>query len=409
MKQYDLIIIGGGLVGGTLACALARTGLRIAVVEALAPATRAEPGYDERVIALSWGSRLILGGAGLWEVVRGEAAPIEHIHISDRGHPGFAHLDRADLGVEALGYVVPARTLGRAIDAALGAAGSLELLAPARVVGMHIDGEAVELEVSEDGESRHMRTRLLVAADGGDSPVRKRLGIAARERAYGHDALITTVTVDRPRAGTAYERFTDSGPLAMLPMTAGRYSVVWTAREADTGSLLGLSDAAFLDRLQRRFGWRLGRISRPGRRVAYPLKLLVTRDPVRPRLVLIGNAAHTLHPVAGQGLNLGLRDVAALAQVVADAAAGGADPGGAAALDGYRRLRGRDMTEVAFITDGLARLFVNPWLPVRAARGIGMLGLDLVPGVRRLVARRFMGLTGSQPRLARGLPLEVQP
>jgi len=409
MQQYDLVIIGGGLVGGSLACALGGLGLRIALVEALPPAVRAEPSYDERVIALAWGSRLILDGIGLWSRISPEAVAIERIHVSDRGHFGFARIDRGDAGVEALGYVAPARLLGRAIEAGLGRSAGVDLLAPAKVLGLQVDALGADLEVVEDGASRLVRARLVVAADGGDSAVRRRLGIAVRERAYGQEAVITTVTAERPLRGVAFERFTDSGPLALLPLSEGRYSVVWTAREADTEGLLALDDRAFCERLQERFGWRVGRLTRPARRLVYPLKLLLAEESVRPRLVLIGNAAHTLHPVAGQGLNLGLRDVAALAEVVAAAAAAGADVGGGALLDDYRRLRGRDQAEVAQATDALAWLFVNPWLPVRVARDLGMLGLDLAPGARALLARRFMGLVGSRPRLARGLSLGDRP
>jgi 2-octaprenyl-6-methoxyphenol hydroxylase len=409
MQQYDLVIIGGGLVGGSLACALGGIGLRIALVEAVAPAVRAEPSYDERVIALAWGSRLILDGIGLWPEVAAEAVAIERVHVSDRGHFGFARLDRRDAGVDALGYVTPARLLAQAIEAALARAGGAEVLAPAKVLGLRTDDHGADLEVVEDGASRLLRARLVVAADGGDSAVRRRLGIPVREREYRQDAVITTVTAERPQAGVAFERFTDSGPLALLPLSEGRYSVVWTAREADTAGLLSLSDRDFCERLQARFGWRVGRFMRPARRLAYPLKLLLAEESVRSRLVLIGNAAHTLHPVAGQGLNLGLRDVAALAEVIAEAARTAADPGADGVLAEYRRLRGRDQVEVARATDALAWLFVNPWLPVRLARDLGMLGLDLVPGARRLLARRFMGLGGGRSRLLRGLSLGGQP
>ena len=409
MQQYDLVIIGGGLVGGSLASALGGIGLRIALVEAIPPAVRAEPSYDERVIALAWGSRLILDGIGLWPKVAPEAVAIERVHISDRGHFGFARLDRRDAGVDALGYVTPARLLAQAIEAALARAAGVEVLAPAKVLGLRTDDQGADLEVVEEGASRLLRARLVVAADGGDSAVRRRLGIPVRERAYGQDAVITTVTAERPLPGVAFERFTDSGPLALLPLSAGRYSVVWTAREADTAGLLSLSDNDFCERLQARFGWRVGRLTRPARRLAYPLKLLLAEESVRSRLVLIGNAAHTLHPVAGQGLNLGLRDVAALAEVIADAARTAADPGADRVLAEYRRLRGRDQAEVARATDALAWLFVNPWLPVRLARDLGMLGLDLAPGARTLVARRFMGLGGGRSRLLRGLSLGGQP
>lgn len=400
--EYDLAIVGGGLVGGSLACALGRAGLRVCVVEAVSPRAQVQPSYDERVIALSWGSRAILDGAGLWPSITAEAEPIKQIHVSDRGHFGFARLDHREEGVEALGYVAPARLIGRAIQAGLD---GVDMLCPASLVGFRIREDRVDLEVTVGGESRVLSTSLLVAADGGDSAIRHRMGFAVVERGYGHNAVISTVTADHPRPGWAFERFTDSGPLAMLPMSAGRYSVVWTAREHEFGEILNLDDEAFLRRLQVRFGYRLGGLSRPGRRVAYPLVLRLTRDPVRERLVLIGNAAHTLHPVAGQGFNLGLRDVAALAQVATDAVRQGRDPGGQKALDDYRKFRGRDQFSVGNSTDLLARLFVNPWTPLRWARDLGLVGLDLLPPVRHRLARRFMGITGNMPRLARGLPL----
>lgn len=404
MNDYDLVIIGGGLVGGSLACALAGTGLRLCVVEAVPPRSEAQPSYDERVIALSWGSRRIFEGIGLWAAIAAGAEPIRQVHVSDRGRFGFTRLDHREEGVAALGYVAPARWLGQAIQGGLA---GVELLCPAQLVGVRVRRERVALEVTVGSASRLLETRLLVAADGGDSSVRKRLGLTVREHGYGHEALITTVTPERPRPGVAFERFTDTGPLALLPMTEGRYSVVWTVREGEAAGLLDRPDREFLAGLQGRFGYRLGRLTRLGRRSAYPLRLMLTREPVSRRLVLIGNAAHTLHPVAGQGFNLGLRDVAALAEVLAQAARAGGDPGDDQTLAAYRRLRGWDQTTLVAATDALTRLFVNPWLPVRWARGLGLLGLDLVPGLRHPVARRFMGLGGvNQPRLARGLPLE---
>lgn len=407
--DYDLVVVGGGLIGGSLACAASATGLRIALVEAVTAEAPRQPSYDERVIALSWGSRQILDAIGLWGGIEADAAPIHQVHISDRGHFGFSHLDRAELGVGALGYVVPARALGAVIRTGLAKAAGVDLLCPARLTGQRVHANGVDLEVEAETGPRTLSTSLLVAADGGDSAIRKGLGIQATERPYGHDAVITTITPDRPQPGVAFERFTESGPLALLPMTQGRYSVVWTCREEETAGILDLPDPDFLSRLQGRFGHRLGRLANPAPRRAYPLKLLLIRETVRPRAVLIGNAAHTLHPVAGQGFNLGLRDVAALAEVLADAAAAGDDPGSAAVLDAYRHWRAGDQREVAWLTDGLARLFVNPWLPLRLARGAGLIGLDLAGPGRRALARRLMGVGGRMPRLARGLPLMPSP
>jgi 2-octaprenyl-6-methoxyphenol hydroxylase len=404
-RPYDVVIVGGGLIGGSLACALRGTGLAVALVEAAAPDAAVQPSYDERVIALSWGSRRILGAIGLWDAVAPEAEPILNIQVSERGSLAFARLDHTESGVPALGYVAAARALGAAIRPAVGAGRGLDLRCPARLTGLRVDGAWASVRVDTPDGACDLRTRLVVAADGGDSMVRRCLRIPATERRYGQDAVITTVTPDRPLTGWAYERFTDSGPLAMLPMTGGRWSVVWTCRETETAGLLALSDDAFLARLQGRFGFRLGRLARAAPRLAYPLRLLLVPETVHPRLVLIGNAAHTLHPVAGQGFNLGLRDVAALAEVLATAAAGGTDPGAPGVLADYLRWRGDDQAATAALTDWLVRLFVPDWSLLRHTRGAGILGLDLLPPARRWLAHRFMEQAGRTPRLARGVSL----
>lgn len=406
MYDYDVVIIGGGLVGGSLACALSGSGLRVAVVEAVAAQAAEQPSYDERVIALSLGSRRIFESIGLWPDIAPEAEPIRRIHVSERGSCAMARLDQAEEGVDALGYVVPARALGIAIRAALRYAPDVESFCPARLTCYRNARDGVDLEIQGEGETRRLRTRLLVAADGGDSMVRSRLAPETLKRDYGHDAIITTVTPDRPRPGVAYERFTDTGPLAMLPMTAGRYSVVWTVRRDETTSLLTLSDDDFRDRLQQRFGYRLGRLGRVAPRRVYPLCFMLARRTVGERLLLIGNAAHTLHPVAGQGFNLGLRDVAALAGVLTGDTQTPADPGSAANLARYQSLREHDQRLTATITHGLARIFTWPLPGARACRAAGLLGLDLVPAARHLLARRFMGLDGPLPRLVRRPPAE---
>jgi 2-octaprenyl-6-methoxyphenol hydroxylase len=235
--------------------------------------------------------------------------------------------------------------------------------------------------------------------------VRERLGVPVRRWEYGQTAVVANVTPGRPHQGCAYERFTDSGPLALLPMTGGRCAVVWTVRDEDVDGLLGLDDAAFLAGLQERFGHRLGLFQRAGRRQAYPLGMMRVLESVRGRVAIIGNAAHTLHPVAGQGFNLGVRDVAALAEVVDEAHRAGRDPGAPEVLDAYRHWRQREQAAMAVATDGLARLFANPLGPLRLGRQVGLLAMACLPGARHQLARAAMGLSGRQPRLARGVPL----
>lgn len=409
-QDVDVVIVGGGLVGASLACALRDLDLSVAVVEAVAPRAPDHPSYDERVIALSWTSAQVFAGIGLWAAIAPDAEPIRRVHVTQRGGFGRTCIDHCDEGVAALGHVVPARAIGAALQGFLAAseANAPRLVAPARVVDLRVTQDWVEIEVDTARVvTDRFRTRLLVAADGGDSVVRQRLAIPQRERPYDQDAIIATVTPDRPHQGVAYERFTSTGPLALLPMTEGRCSVVWSATSAETDALLALDDAAFLARLQDRFGWRLGRLRHLSRRVAFPLSLRLADESAAPRVVLIGNAAHTLHPVTGQGFNLGLRDVAALAEELAVARRAGGDPGGPAVLQAYQAWRRRDQATVAATTDLLARLFLDQAPPLRLARDLGLLGVELAPsGPRHLLARLFMGRMGRQTRLARGLPLE---
>lgn len=404
--HYDLVIVGGGLVGGSLACALRDTGLRIAIIEKVAADAPRQPSYDERVIALSRGSQRIFNGMGLWAAIAPEAEPIRHVHISDRGHAGFAHLSAAEEGVDSLGEVVPARAMGAAIGQALAEHPSIDWLRPGRIVALNLRGEQARLEVMLPHAHRTLTASLVVAADGGDSSLRERLDIPMRDQDYGQQAIISTVMPEgaEQARGTAFERFTSSGPLAMLPMTAGRYSVVWTAWEREAPGILALDDQAFLNRLQQRFGLRLGRLTQPARRIAYPLRLRLARTLTRERFALIGNAAHTLHPVAGQGFNLGLRDVAELTDLLVEAQGTAADLGGPALLNAYQRRRRADHLATAGLTDGLVRLFGLPCPHAQLGRNLGLLGLDLLPPLRHRLARRFMGLDGRLPRLARGLP-----
>ena len=270
----------------------------------------------------------------------------------------------------------------------------IERLAPARLVDFVIDADGVTATLNRGGQATQVRARLLVACDGAQSEIRERLGLETRRWEYGQSAVIANVTPALPHGNIAYERFTDTGPMAVLPMPENRCSLVWTTDQPGEERLLSLSDEHFREDLQQRFGWRLGRFIRIGRRSSYPLALLRAHRIVDRRVVLVGNSAHTLHPVAGQGFNLGLRDVAVLAGMLGDAIAAGADPGADDLLQTYAKRRQGDQLGVAMFTDGLARLFSNPLAPLSLARNLGLVALDLFPAVKHEFARHTMGLAG---------------
>ena len=404
-NDYQVLIVGGGLVGASLAVALGQAGVSVAVVEAAPFASGGQPGYDDRSLALAQGSQRIFTGLGVWSALEPQVCPIRTIHVSDRGRFGFTRLRHDEEGVPALGYVVTARVLGGVLVERLAQLDRVEILAPAQVRDFHIAADGVSVELDRDGAAHATGADLLVAADGTDSTIREQLGIETVRRDYGQTAVIANLTPQLPHDNVAYERFTDSGPMALLPMTENRCALVWTVPAAQADEVMQLDDDDFLARVQERFGYRLGRLQKVGRRHAYPLQLVRARESVRPRLALIGNAMHTLHPIAGQGFNLGLRDVAALAEVVVDALHAGRDCGDPVVLKGYADWRHRDQQRVMLFTDSLVRLFTQPLAPVALLRDAGMLAMDLCPPAKRWFARLTMGRAGRLPRLARGLPL----
>lgn len=403
--DYDILIVGGGMVGASMAVALADQPLRIGMVEAIPFRSAQQPSYDERSIALAYGTRRIFEGLGLWQTLDQGVTAIETIHVSQQGRFGATRLRAREEGVEALGYVVENRVLGAALLERLANQENLTLHCPARLQSLNLDPTGALAVLETDDGPRELTARLVIAADGGKSMVRRHLDIGASEWQYGQTAVISTVTPSQPHGNVAYERFTEHGPLALLPMSDNRCSLVLTVADKDARYTTQLDDDAFLALLQQRFGNRLGRFQRVAPRRAYPLSMVRAREPVRPRLALIGNAAHTLHPIAGQGFNLGIRDVAAMAQVLADAVAAGRDIASAKVLEGYAQWRRKDQWRVIAFTDGLARLFTNPLPPVALARDAGLVALDLLPGAKHTLARYTMGLAGRLPRLGQGLPL----
>jgi 2-octaprenyl-6-methoxyphenol hydroxylase len=405
--SYDLAIVGGGLVGASLALSLAPLGLRIALLEAVTPATGAQhPSFDERTTALANGTVRAFRTLGTWDRMAREAAPIRRIHVSDQGRFGAARIDASEQGLDALGYVVPNRAIGAALWHGLERHANVEVAAPARVTGSDLTCDARSVRYELDGASRTLQAKLVVAADGIHSLVRGQSGIGADHVDYEQTAITAVMVAQRFHDHVAYERFTETGPIAILPLTDGRCGMVWTVRPADAGRLLALPDDAFIAEFQRAFGYRLGRFLRVGQRASYPLALSQAERHVAQRIAVVGNAAQGLHPIAGQGFNLGLRDAMSLAEVIADRRQDGQrDAGSSDVLDDYAQWRETDRRRIVAFTDGLVRAFSTPLGVLRGLRTLGILAFDVLPPAKSALARLSVGAAARVPRLARGVPL----
>lgn len=404
MADVDVVIAGGGLVGLTLACALRHSGLGLMLVDPVpAPATQ----HDPRSVALAPGSRRIFEALGIWSRLAGRAAPIRSIQVSERGGFGRLRLQAEEQGMAALGHVIMNRDLEAALWRCLADdPGTLRVQAGAQVRAPGDAADRIRLELVEQGRCRPLTARLLLAADGAGSPLRQAAGLPVEETDYRQTALVATVRSSRPHRGQAFERFTPGGPLALLPLPDGRLSLVWTVSGAEAGPLATLDDAGFLAALQQAFGYRLGRLLEVSDRGAWPLRLRRARCRQRGRLLLVGNAACSLHPVAGQGLNLALRDVAGLAEVLHGAARDGRDPAAGRQLADWLRSQQRVQQRVTRFTHGLVSLFSNQLPGLRFGRNAGLLALAGLPPLRQGFARLGMGRHGGGGRLARGLPLD---
>jgi 2-octaprenyl-6-methoxyphenol hydroxylase len=401
--DVELVIAGGGLNGMLLGVACAGVGLEVAVIDRQDPAAMLDDRFDGRTSAIAYGSRLVFDGIGLWPEIAAEAEPIREIRVADDNSPLFLHYDHRELGEDTpLGYIVENRVLRRALFRRAEALPSLRLLAPRRLERSEPSAIGTAA-VLADGE--RLRARLIAAADGKDSPLRREAGIRAVEWRYRQTGIVTTVAHARPHAGIAVEHFLPAGPFAILPMTGNRSSIVWTEEAELAPRLLELPAAEFAAELRARFGGFLGEIEPVGPCWAYPLSLMQAESYIARRLVLVGEAAHVIHPIAGQGLNIGIRDIAALAELIVDTRRLGLDIGEDSVLEQYQRWRRPDALLLAAVTDGLNRLFSNTIEPIRLVRDVGLSIVNQLPPVKRLLMLHAMGMLGERPRLARGLPL----
>jgi 2-octaprenyl-6-methoxyphenol hydroxylase len=394
----DVVIVGGGLIGLTLGLAFAKAGLSPAVIDRAAPAAFVDEAFDGRASAIAYASCRALEGLGIWHHVA-EAEPIREIRVSDDESPLFLHYDHTEIGDAPFGHMVENRVMRRALYAALEEAPAVQLIAPAEVRAVNCGETTAEVHLAN---GRRLRAPLVVAADGKDSPIRRAADIRSFGWRYPQDGIVCTVKHERPHYGIAEERFLPAGPFAILPLTENRVSLVWTERADLAPTIMALGDAGFQAELEARFGDYLGPLTPVGPRWRYPLGFHLAETYVRPRLALIGDAAHLIHPIAGQGLNLGLRDVAALAEVAADATRLGLDIGGLPVLERYQRWRRFDNLLFAGITDGLNRLFSNPIAPVRLARDLGLAAVNRMPPLKRFFMRHARGTIGELPRLLKG-------
>jgi 2-octaprenyl-6-methoxyphenol hydroxylase len=403
-READIVIIGGGLIGLTLATAFGRAGLSAIVVDREKPAHAAADAFDGRGSAIAWGSAQVLRGIGVWSGLEAHAEAIREIRVSDGNSLLFLHYDHRELGPQPLGYIVENRFIRRALYAGLATLDAVMLVAPQAVTTLERLATHVEARL-QDGSL--VRARLAIAADGRASPTRAAAGIGVTQWNYDQAGIVCSITHELPHHGVAHERFLPAGPFAVLPLPDSetrmhRSSLVWTERADLAPSMMALPDEQFAAEIALRFGDTLGRIGVAGPRWSYPLGLLQAETYIARRLALAGDAAHAIHPIAGQGLNLGLRDIAALAECIVDAHRLGLDIGATNVLERYQRWRRFDNVALMAVTDGLNRLFSTDLAPVRLVRDVGLGIVNSLPPLKRFFMRHAMGMVGDLPRLTRG-------
>ena len=407
--ECDVAIIGGGLVGASLACALGPLGLKVVLLEAQEPRTGVSPSFDDRALALSQSSCRILQGIGVWNRLESIATAIREIRVSERDRWGRVVLDPRELGLDRFGHVVEARLCGAALMQKLQGFENIQFVSPATIQSLEVNDSVAVAGCLRHGEAFAVKAKLLVGADGAESAVRRLLGIESERRDYGQSAVTCNVTTSLPHDGVAFECLTPTGPFALLPHSEGRCGLVWSVATEEVPGILALSEQDFRERAQALFGNALGTWLKVGNRSAYPLKLVRAGRDVQSRIVLLGNAAHAIHPIGAQGFNLGLRDVAVLAELLSDSmsAQPSTDPGGLALLQEYSDWRATDQEGTVALSDGLARLYANPTSLAAVTRKLGLIAHAVFPPLRRQLAIRAMGYRGRVPRLALGATLSA--
>ncbi|WP_029843007.1 2-octaprenyl-6-methoxyphenyl hydroxylase [Vibrio parahaemolyticus] len=389
MKQYDVVIAGGAMAGATLALAiehLSQGALRVAVVEPFKAQSDQHPGFDSRSIALSYGTVNLLCHLELWSAIEPFTTPIEHIHVSDRSHAGMTDITKHDVGVEALGYVVELADVGRVYQELLTHSTAIDLYCPNSAKHITRTQENVTIELAS-GEL--LNAKLLVAADGAVSQCCQQIGLEFSEHDFDQVAVIANIVTQEPHQGRAFERFTENGPVALLPMSDNRMSLVWCLRPDEAQIVMELSESEFLERLQQDFGWRLGAMQKVGLRASYPLLLRHRKQNISHRFAIVGNAAQTLHPIAGQGFNLGIRDVVTLAEELVKQ---GEDVGSYQGLIRFSRRREADRNETIWLTSSLVHVFSNDLLAMRIGRNTALAAMDNLSFFKQPLLRHTLGL-----------------
>lgn len=395
--DYDVVIVGGGLVGATLACALKDSGLQVALLESKPQSDAVARGQAYHINLLS--SR-IFDGIGVWDHMRSGVNPIAQIQLSDASYATTVQFVPQDLGTDILGYVAEHRVLLEALQSALSKCTHVTYLCPATLVNTIADAEGVTLEVLQAGAIQKLRTRLLVAADGSRSPLRQQAGIRTQGWQYWQACVVAFIQPEKPHNNIAYERFQPDGPFAILPLPNNLCRIVWTAPKAEAEALMALDDEAFLRELEQRYGKQMGALSLVGERYMFPVQLMQSDRYVLPRLALIGDAAHCCHPVGGQGVNLGIRDAATLAQILQAAHQQGKDIGDLRVLKPYERWRKLENLLILGFTDVLNRVFSNNILPLVVLRRLGLWTLRTVQPAKRIALTLMTGLSGRAPTVA---------